>query len=109
MGKAGLGEATHHFCHWAQQCGNLGLTAGCSGLLQVVMCCIRRHVCQCYELICFPFPQDAGHIESHTFATSTLTQFCILFKRTFITICRDQVGDSVCSVLYYSCARVQNL
>lgn len=37
--------------------------------------------------------QDPGHIESHTFATSTLTQFCILFKRTLITICRDQVGD----------------
>ncbi|XP_061576131.1 ATP-binding cassette sub-family G member 4-like isoform X2 [Cololabis saira] len=34
---------------------------------------------------------DSGQIESHTFATNTLVQFCILFKRTFITICRDQV------------------
>ncbi|XP_030648603.1 ATP-binding cassette sub-family G member 4 isoform X2 [Chanos chanos] len=38
-----------------------------------------------------PSQCDSGYIEKHTFATSTLTQFCILFKRTFITICRDMV------------------
>ncbi|TKS83940.1 ATP-binding cassette sub-family G member 4 [Collichthys lucidus] len=35
--------------------------------------------------------QDTGTLEKHSFATSTFTQFCILFKRTFIMICRDTV------------------
>ncbi|XP_053332449.1 ATP-binding cassette sub-family G member 4-like [Clarias gariepinus] len=37
------------------------------------------------------YNNDSGHIEQHTFATSVVTQFNILFKRTFITTYRDQV------------------
>uniref|UniRef100_A0A8C7KZM9 ATP binding cassette subfamily G member 4 n=1 Tax=Oncorhynchus kisutch TaxID=8019 RepID=A0A8C7KZM9_ONCKI len=32
-----------------------------------------------------------GTMEKHSFATSTWSQFCVLFRRTLLTICRDTV------------------
>ncbi|KAL0973049.1 hypothetical protein UPYG_G00198210 [Umbra pygmaea] len=54
------------------------------------MCAIveKNNSCEICPTKC---PKDSGDIERHSFATSTFTQFCILFHRTFICICRDQV------------------
>lgn len=51
------------------------------------------------------FLQDTGTLEKHSFATSTFTQFCILFKRTFITICRDMVNIAHGSFSDFICDR----
>uniref|UniRef100_A0A8C7DAZ7 ATP-binding cassette, sub-family G (WHITE), member 4b n=1 Tax=Oncorhynchus kisutch TaxID=8019 RepID=A0A8C7DAZ7_ONCKI len=70
----------------------------------------RAHSCPLARtLFCLDMPpvclfsQDSGAIESHSFATSTWTQFCILFNRTLMTICRDQVLCPVmyCSIVYW--------
>ncbi|XP_034024138.1 ATP-binding cassette sub-family G member 4-like isoform X2 [Thalassophryne amazonica] len=76
----------------------------CGDLNPVLFEAVRDGICALEEkkmqyenngsLVCAtvcPVEEDTRHTESRTFATSTLTQFCILFKRTFITICRDQV------------------
>uniref|UniRef100_A0A8C9TK03 ATP-binding cassette, sub-family G (WHITE), member 4b n=1 Tax=Scleropages formosus TaxID=113540 RepID=A0A8C9TK03_SCLFO len=57
----------------------------------------QHGICPC--LFCFLSTQEPGHTESHTFATSTLTQFSILFRRTLITTCRDTV---ICPIMYCS-------
>uniref|UniRef100_A0A6Q2YU65 ABC transporter domain-containing protein n=1 Tax=Esox lucius TaxID=8010 RepID=A0A6Q2YU65_ESOLU len=43
--------------------------------------------------------QYTGTMEKHSFATSTWSQFCVLFRRTLLTICRDTV---ICPIIYCS-------
>ncbi|KAF5900852.1 ATP-binding cassette sub-family G member 4-like, partial [Clarias magur] len=41
------------------------------------------------------YNNDSGHIEQHTFATTALIQFYILFKRTFITTYREMLSTHI--------------
>uniref|UniRef100_A0AAY5L0C4 ABC transporter domain-containing protein n=1 Tax=Esox lucius TaxID=8010 RepID=A0AAY5L0C4_ESOLU len=54
--------------------------------------CLFRALCSCLttNTLC-PLCVLPRTMEKHSFATSTWSQFCVLFRRTLLTICRDTV------------------